>query len=185
MNFTILSNSTVKPKEFVDFWSAFYSYALEEYYTPIIEKKRFSKDDLSRLFEWKNGGKLAKKKQKALDSIIAKIDRINVLKVNFCFDTFLKEFSFVKGIIWKMFLLHVIQPDSYPIFDQHVYRAYLFIAKNQRAEIPDNKRKQDVYFKEYAPFFNELAGKGVSRKKLDEALWAFGKFLKTPYGSKI
>ena len=70
-----------------------------------------------------------------------------------------------------MFLLHVIQPDSYPIFDQHVYRAYLFIAKNQRAEIPDNKRKQDVYFKEYAPFFNELASKGVSRKKLDEALW--------------
>ena len=185
MNFTILYNSTVKLKEFVGFWNAFYSYSLEEYYTPIIEKKRFSKDDLLKLFEWKNGGKLAKKKQKALDSIIAKIDRINALKANFCFDTFLKEFSFVKGMIWKMFLLHVIQPDSYPIFDQHVYRAYLFIAKNQRGEIPDNKRKQDVYFKEYAPFFNKLAGKGISRKKLDEALWAFGKFLKTPYGGKI
>ena len=185
MNFPILINKEVKTKDFVDFWSGFYNYSFESYYVPIVGKKRFSKDDLSKLFEWKNGGKLAKKKQKALDSIIAKIDKINALKANFCIDTFLKEFSFVKGTIWKMFLLHVIQPDSYPIFDQHVYRAYLFIVKHQRGEIPDNKRKQDVYFKEYAPFFNELTSRGVSRKKLDEALWAFGKFLKTPYGSKI
>lgn len=185
MKLLILSNEVADLKGFVECWSSFYNYSSESYYVPIVGKKRFSKDDLSKLFEWKNGGKLAKKKQKAFDSIIAKIDRINTLKANFCFDTFLKEFSFVKGMIWKMFLLHVIQPDSYPIFDQHVYRAYLFIAKNQRAEIPDNKHKQDVYFKEYAPFFNELVSKGVSRKKLDEALWAFGKFLKTPYGRKI
>jgi len=33
-------------------------------------------------------------------------------------------------------------------------------------------------------FFNKLVI-GISRKKLDEALWAFGKFLKTPYGGKI
>jgi hypothetical protein len=185
MKTTIFTNSSVSPKEFVDFWSSFYSYSLEEYYTPIISKKRFSKDDLLKLFEWKNGGKLAQKKKKALESIVAKIDQINTLKLKFCIDTFLKEFSFVKGSIWKMFLLHIIQPEKFPIFDQHVYRAYLFIDKDQRGEIPDNKRKQDVYFLEYVPFFNKLSGNGNSRKKLDEALWAFGKFLKTPYGGKI
>jgi len=43
------------------------------------------------------------------------------------------------------------------------------------------------YFEDYVEFFNELANKNkdVSRKKLDEALWAFGKFLKTPYGKRV
>jgi hypothetical protein len=185
MNFTILTKNTVKPREFVDFWSSFYNYLFEDSYALIVGKKRFMEADLAKLFEWKNGGKLAQKKKKALESIIDKIDQINALKTKFCIDTFLKEFSFVKGAIWKTFLLHIIQPDSFPIFDQHVYRAYLFIVKNKRGEIPDNKRKQDVYFSEYVPFFNGLAGNGVSRKKLDEALWSFGKFLKTPYGGKI
>jgi len=185
MNFTVLTKNEVRAKDFVDFWGSFYNYSFENSYVPFIGKKRFSSKDLTTLFEWKNGGKLAQKKKKALENIIDRIDQINALKSKFCIDTFLKEFGFVKGAIWKMFLLHIIQPDNFPIFDQHVYRAYLFIAKNKRGEIPDNKRKQDIYFSEYVPFFNEMAGNGISRKKLDEALWAFGKFLKTPYGRKI
>lgn len=186
MNLSVLNKISVKPREFVDFWSSFYDYLLEGYYTPIIGKKRFSDEDLVKLFEWKNGSKLAQKKKKVLTSIIAKIDQINALKASFCLDTFLEEFKFVKGAIWKIYLLHVIQPDKFPIFDQHVYRAYLFISKDQRAEIPNNnRRKEDVYFSEYVSFFNGLSGSGISKKKLDEALWAFGKFLKTPYGRKV
>lgn len=186
MNISILNKHTVNPSDFVGFWSSFYDYPLEGYYTPIIGKKRYSENDLVKLFEWKNGSKLAQKKKKVVASIIAKLDKINALKASFCLDTFLDEFKFVKGAIWKIFLLHVIQPDKFPIFDQHVYRAYLFMAKDQRAEIPNNnKRKEDAYFAEYVSFFNGLSVDGISKKKLDEALWAYGKFLKTPYGRKV
>ena len=99
MKLTILTSNAVSPKDFVDFWSSFYSYSLEAYYVPIIEKKRFSESDLSKLFEWKNGGKLAQKKKKSLESIIAKTDQINTLKSKFFIETFLKEFSFIKGAI--------------------------------------------------------------------------------------
>ena len=186
MNLFVLNKIVVKPREFVDFWSGFYDDPLEGYYVPVIGKKRFSDEDLVKLFEWKNGSKLAQKKKKVLGSMIANLGKINALKASFCLDTFLEEFKFIKGAIWKIFLLHVIQPDKFPIFDQHVYRAYLFISKHQRAEIPNNnKRKEAAYFSEYVSFFNGLSVNGISKKKLDEALWAYGKFLKTPYGRKV
>jgi len=62
------------------------------------------------------------------------------------------------GIIWKIFLLHIIDPKRYPIFDQHVYRAYDFLTKNKTIGIlSSNKRKEDIYFSEYISFFNKLA----------------------------
>jgi len=29
--------------------------------------------------------------------------------------------------IWQIFLLHIIDPTNYPIFDQHVYRAHYYL----------------------------------------------------------
>src|SRR3989338_11014946 len=109
MNLTILTNNLVNPKDFVEFWSSFYNYQFERYYTPLIGKKRFSKEDLVKLFEWKNGGKLSQRKKQALDSIIDKLEQINALKSKFSKDTFLEKFGFVKGPKWKLYLFHKIQ----------------------------------------------------------------------------
>lgn len=173
--------------EFVQFWSGFYNYRLEHHYSERISKDKFTGDDITKLFEWKNGGRLSQKKQASLETIINKLAIINELKSNFCLSTFRREFSKLSAI-WKIYLLHVIAPQSYPIFDQHVCRAFYFLSENQVKEIPSNNvAKENLYFKEYVKFFNRLSNKNkeVSRKKIDEALWAFGKFLKTNYGKAI
>ncbi|MEK6759026.1 MAG: hypothetical protein AABY51_04580 [Deltaproteobacteria bacterium] len=188
MNLTKLNHCSVNLKDFVDFWSSCYHDQSEKNYSERINNTTITEEDLRLLFEWKNGGNLSQRKTQTLQEITRRIDVINCLKNNFSLDKFLGTFDFVNGVIWKIFLLHIICPDSYPIVDQHVYRAYLFISKNQRAEIPNNKRqKEAVYFSEYVPFFNSLSGPNIdiSKKKLDEALWAYGKFLKTPYGNKM
>jgi len=185
MNLPVLSTTNVAIDEFVKFWSSFYNYPMEDYYVPIIGKKKFSADDINKLFIWKNGSKLSQKKEAVLSNIKAKLDVINNLKDSFLLDSFLKDFSFVNGAIWKIYLLHIIKPNDFPIFDQHVYRAFIFLKQNRRNEIPNsNKQKEQIYFAEYAPFFNALCKKGIPWKKLDEALWAYGKFLKTEYGRK-
>jgi hypothetical protein len=174
----------ISPLEFVRFWSSCYDYGSlkENLYLRAIRKKPMSLQDLEGLFEWKNGGRLSEKKKKGLKKITDKMVLINKLKSKFNFDVFRKEFNFISGAIWKIFLLHVIAPDKYPIFDQHVYRAFCFLTEGSIKEIPKrNADKERFYFEEYLVFFNELSAKGVSRKKTDEALWAFGKFLKTPY----
>jgi hypothetical protein len=79
--------------------------------------------------------------------------------------------------------LHIIAPQIYPIFDQHVFRAFRFLLSNDVVEIPStNSKKERTYFQDYLPFFNHLANiSNMPRKKVDEALWVFGKFLKTDY----
>lgn len=187
MNFPIFETKiNSKLREFVPFWSNCYIDPREKFYTTTLNKNKLIANDIRLLFEWKNGGKLSRIKAKIVDSIIGKINIVNKLKENFNQDIFDNEFCFIKGAIWKIFLLHVINQKKFPIFDQHVYRSYCFLTEGKIKEIPYvNAAKEKFYFDIYVNFFNELVAKGVNRKKLDEALWAFGKFLKTPYGNKV
>ncbi len=84
------------------------------------------------------------------------------------------------GSIWKIFLLHIIKPHEFPIYDQHVYRAYKYIEKNTIEEISNvNRNKYQNYLNQYLVFFDELKlkAKECESKEIDEALWAFGKIL--------
>jgi len=172
-------------QEFIDKWKKFYPAPQENLYKINIQKKIFSAEDVTDLFIWKNGRKLSKVKRNSIkEKIIAKLDIINALKINFDMNTFKSEFKNVSSI-WKIFLLHIIKPDLYPIFDQHVCRAYYYIEEKTLQEIPDNNLfKEKLYFEKYLGFFNRLAAYGFERKELDEALWAFGKYLKDKKGKK-
>jgi len=155
-------------------------------YNRRIDKTQFSENDLAELFKWKNGSTLSQKKQKSLQTIVDKLKIINRLKKEFRVEIFLKEFKIIKGTIWKIFLLHIICPAKYPIFDQHVCRAFYFISQNKKQEIPIRSADvEKLYFEQYAPFFNDILKYSIKQKKLDEALWSFGKFLKTPYGKRL
>lgn len=185
--FPKLSFGDVEPLAFVEFWSKFYAYPQEQLYSERIEKNELNADDIERLFKWKNGRNLSQKKEASLQgNVIEKLEVINRLKSNFDIDTFKREFQQVSAI-WKIFLLHAIAPQKYPIFDQHVYRAYYFLRYNTLKEIPSyNPKKEKIYFEEYVPFFDSLSNEnGLPRKKLDEALWLFGRFLKTEYGKAL
>lgn len=179
MKFINCSGQEIEFSEFVKIWSAEYGYTLESLYAERIHKKQFTNEDIQRLFEWKNGGPLSQKKQKSLENkIISKLDAINRLKSKFCLESFKNEFKNVSAI-WKIYLLHVIAPEIYPIFDQHVCRSFYLLTENKQLEAPStNLAKEELYWGEYVPFFNDLAKSGISRKKIDEALFRFGKFLK-------
>jgi histone deacetylase complex regulatory component SIN3 len=58
-----------------------------------------------------------------------------------------------------------------------------YVKSSKIEEIPiDKKKKEDVYFDEYINFFNKIKIElptNFGNKKIDEALWAIGKFLKS------
>ena len=78
------------------------------------------------------------------------------------------------------FLLHIIRPEEYPIFDIHVYRAYTFITNGKSDELANynNPKKYILYKERYLPFYSSLTAlSGCSLTDIDKALWAFGKFI--------
>ncbi|WP_248723097.1 hypothetical protein [Seonamhaeicola sp. ML3] len=175
--------------EFIKHWSRLYSYANEEVYYKSLTRKTYTPTDIQSLFEWKNGMKLSTLKQKSLDTkIISKLTLINELKnsPNIDLNTFQLEFENLTAV-WKIFLLHTLKPNKYPIYDQHIHRAFLFINKEDWPNISNssisNKAKEQFYFERYLPF---IVSQNINDlKKLDEAFFAFGQFLNTRNYSKL
>jgi len=115
---------------FVQIWSHYYEDPNEDKYSVAIKKKQFTDSDVKHLFIWKNGMPLSKLKEKSLRQIQDKLTLINGLKTHFSIEEFKSQFENLSSI-WKIFLLHIINPMKYPIFDQHVCRAYYFITYNE------------------------------------------------------
>ena len=166
-------------QEFISFWSKLYVYDNAVLYER-IHNTTLSEDDLKDLYKWKNGMKLSKAKEKSLNAkIISKIEIVNNLRAasNFDLEYFLKEFKQV-SVVWKVFLLHILKPNRFPIYDQHVHRAYRFINNQSSNDIRTSMNesvKLKFYFEEYYPFVRQ--SKITDLKKMDEAFFAFGQFI--------
>ena len=165
MNFTIFEpKSNIDLEKFVRFWSKYYGYKgykWEELYTNAISKPKLDPQDVHKLFFWKNGVRLSKKKAMLVDKIVSRIDIVNKLRGNFNQDIFDKEFNFIKGAIWKIFLLHVIDKYRFPIFDQYVYYACSFLKDGEMKKMPlANVTKMKFYYEVYINFFNDLVERG-------------------------
>lgn len=182
---TIQDSESLK---FVQFWSTFYDYPLEKLYNTRIGLQQFTQTDIEKLFEWKNGMELSERKKKSLkDNVLDKLDLINSLKqqeeINI--DEFKKAFKSISAV-WKIFLLHLIKPDYYPIYDQHIHRAYLYIHHLDYSLLKNtisNKAKEDFYFNTYMNFVHTIDG--CNLKQIDEALFSFGRFLNGSYGKML
>jgi hypothetical protein len=167
---------------FITSWSKLYSFSNEAIYSKSIVKETLIKTDIQNLYKWKNGMKLSELKQKSLDTKIkAKLSIINAFKKNNSIDleSFKIEFKKVSAV-WQIFLLHIIKPNKYPTYDQHIHRAFLFIHNEDWSNIQNtmnNKDKEKFYFDRYLPFIEAQNIKNL--KQLDEAFFAFGQFLKT------
>jgi len=172
-------------KQFINFWNLFYndSNSLDDkMYYPYIND--LSKNDfLDNLWSWKmqvhfksksNQNKLRKMKEDENKRII-----INFRDGKPSFDE-LFNFSgkiFKNGIIYRIFLMHICRPTEYPIFDQHVFRAFIFLTtKNIPKElqtIEDYKDYRDFVFKIHEQY-------KISLRNIDKGLMAFGQFLADP-----
>lgn len=164
----------------MSFWSVQYDYVLEDLYDRNIGLEKLDPENLRDLFIWKNGMKLSNNKETGFNKILLHIDVINEFKkTGLVFDKFNEQFNKLSSI-WKIFLMHICSPEQFPIFDQHVYRAYRFINELPKNRLPENKmEKTEIYFDQYLPFYQKLRKQAdkFSAKKIDEALWAYGKFL--------
>lgn len=184
MNLTIFhKNTSTDLLDFIIFWSKQYSFSNEAVYSDSIFQKAFTTTDIQNLYVWKNGMKLSELKQKSLDDKIkSKLSIINNFKSHDEIDLviFSKEFKNLSAV-WKIFLLHIIKPNKYPIYDQHIHRTFLFIHKEDFSNISNtsitNKVKEQFYFDSYLPFIEGSNVKDL--KQLDEAFFAFGQFLNT------
>ncbi len=177
-------------KSFVDFWSKFYERRFdEELYNPFIIKPYFEDDDIQKLYKWKNGMTLSARKDESLThKILVERDTINNFKLesNFKIDNFKTKFSHI-SLVWQVFLLHIINPAKFPIYDQHVHRAYNFIHELEYRGINfadlTNKAKEEFYFEKYLTFVSNRGD--IDLKIFDEAMWSFGKFLSTKWNLRV
>ena len=155
--------------DFINHWSKKYIDSMEYKYDNNINKPLTLKSRLA-LFEWKNGSKISNAK-------LASIEKNYPL--NFIDD---KEKRYLNdkedgGAIWNIFYIHCLAPNKYPIFDQHTYRAMIYLKCGEIVEISNkDKDKYNIYLNEYIPFIASL--NGIPHRKLDKALFACGQFLK-------
>lgn len=176
---------------FISFWSKLYSYrpGLEHLYKDAIDNKQYDEKDIQAFFTWKNGMKLSSGKQTSLNrKIKSKLSIINKLKASKDFEVTVFSENFKNlTVVWKIFLLHIINPKKYPIYDQHIHRTYNFIHglpyNHREIEPLTEKEKERFYFDEYLAFIDTINGIGL--KTIDEAFFVFGQFLKTNGNAKL
>ena len=176
---------------FVDFWARQYKGGVtaDATYNHNISLKPFTKDAITELFQWKNGGKLSKKKEisvehnyvsrKDSDSVKQAIDFPHGKSIDQLTDFangFLQNAFPTGGAIWRIFWLHCCN-RCFPIYDQHVHRAMVLLEEGRIEEldkVPDEK-KVDLYLTRYLPFHHRLSGE---QRNIDRALYTFGQFIK-------
>ena len=185
MKYFIIKQENVDPAIFVEFWASKYRYDAGSYKYEEIDKRPLKPDSIRRLFAWKamqlNRKSIMAEEHPFVEMVIDNFDRFNRLPLNTSedADNFLTNELKDKGMIWKIFTLHIMYPDKYPIFDQNVYRAMHYLQTDTIKEIPSkNCDKQTSYITEYLPFYN--AHGYYPDRKLDKALFSFGQFLKIP-----
>lgn len=88
------------------------------------------------------------------------------------------------GFIWTLFVLHCFYPRIYPLYDQHVYRAYMYMVSNGKITTIMAPNSWDKYI-DYKRFFDNLLIEiDIEFWELDRALWAYGKELKNGSAGK-
>ena len=180
MKLPVFREDFVTKSEFISFWSRQYSYENEHFYDDNIGKE-LTEERIWALFLWKNGKPLSEKKRTSVkENFINDRTRIPGAPDSFFLSTYLNKPG---GAIWRIFWLHCNHPKIYPIYDQHVHRAMARLNGWKELEIPfQNKDKVEMYINHYLLFWKEFSE--FPPKKADEALWAYGKFIKLEYDFK-
>lgn len=184
MNLKILKPENADFEEFIEFWSQKYDtgHEREKLYADHISKEQFTELDIIQLYDWKNGSTLSGKKLRSLSGkILSKIDDINRYKLeeNYSEIEHFENFAEVSAV-WNIFLLHIISHKKYPIYDQHIHRAYNFLHSEPDFKVDNNlsdKEKLIFYTDKLLPFLKAQQG-SLCIKIIDQALFEFGKFLK-------
>jgi hypothetical protein len=187
MRLCVLRTAKCSENDFVSFWAQFYVTRVpDSVYQDHISGERLEREDITCLLEWKNQGKLSRRKEEVMKNIVDHLERINSFRLGrIDIATYHKAVSsFVKtGFVWKAFLFHIARPKQFPILDQHVLRAYTYLT---RLQVPAKELYRafdlETYLalvESYQGFFNDLCQRsGKDNRAVDKALFCFGQLLK-------
>jgi len=163
---------------FIQFWSAAYQYENNHLYDENIGQP-LTEVSLRALYLWKNGGELSKAKRLSVEHhFVDRLPDLQKLPDKVSAEEFLNTFQ-DGGTIWRIFYLHCWKPNEFPIYDQHVHRAMSYLRTGTATEIPrGNSEKVRTYLTQYLGFHSGFDF--GDQRVLDKALWAFGRYLKSP-----
>ena len=165
---------------------------------------RITEQNAKRLLRWKDPRMLTEiiltgpnkgKKNERVMRVIEKLENINDFRFGKMSEHDFKVETnriFPSGLIWQIFLFHIACPFKYPIADQNVFRAF---STQKQTGVPIDwygyMHYMDYFFQvsistgiiAEKPKGNEHNIKEIvsGLKKVDDALFGFGQFLK-PYG---
>lgn len=181
-------------KNFICFWEKYYDAGKypDKIYFDFLEKEHWQNRDLDKIFGWKNGTSLSRKKKEILKKIYNNLEKISSFRgigkpsetdfANFYKEVCCKIIS--SGLVWRIFLIHLTHPDTYPMVDKFNYIAYTFLAKNllynkSEADV-DLQKNQLRAYRPFRKFIFVLNDEVNNLRKIDRALMAFGQFLVSP-----
>jgi hypothetical protein len=166
-------------RAFLEHWASRYDDTNDKvFYDPNIGKT--DEQALIELFKWKNGGgNIARHKLKTIHTnYLAKWVADSDLEARYL------DPAQGNGPIWNIFYLHCRFPEVYPIYDQHAYRAMIYMQQRVLCEQKEDLNKQPpavVYqsYKRYRGFIEHIRrATDPPLRPIDRALYTFGQFLK-------
>ena len=171
-----------------------------EYIEELNLGNKLNEDNIKRLLRWKDPMRLTEeilsgpnkgKKNEKVIKVLKNLENINDFRFGKMSEKDFKEKTnkiFPNGIVWQIFLFHIARPSKYPIGDRNVFRAF---STQKHTVVPQN---WDEYM-HYMDYFFKVAisskiitekpkgdEKNIEKlvrklKKVDNALFAFGRFL--------
>jgi hypothetical protein len=173
---------------FLEFWANRYDDPLETLYESHIGRKLTYRSVMA-LFEWKNGMKLSPRKRRSVESnyVLRRNTRgvwvartlpqaASPHKIRSFARKFLTDHFPEGGAIWRIFWLHCCN-QRFPIYDQHVHRAMVFIETGVIEDLNQYSQRQKIesYIDRYLAFSAQFSGE---QRQIDRSLYTFGRFLK-------
>lgn len=195
--FIELTQQQIDVPRFVIYWRSFYTDDDQVYFDNINEGAELSTDNLISLMRWKaqNRFPIAEDFAKAVPPQTINEPRhhdpLSNDEVQSLFESITqhlqdKKLASSNPLIWPVFLCHLAQPESIPVYDVNVWIAWGWVAdwiepKHYKL-VPT---KLDTYL-QFRTWFNALISDfELDPRQLDRALMAFGRFLLSEWGAPL
>jgi hypothetical protein len=188
-------------REFVQYWRRFYRERVTifgdvkriSYFAEIDPTRPLTAENVRRLLRWKDpkflthlivSGPNAQTLNPKVQRVTKGLSRINAFRSDAIdestyLDWATSMFPSRDAWVWRLFLVHLARPLEYPIVDQHVLRAY-------KCHTRDDSALNWSTYARYREYVDKIVhgcivsneSLLVRRKQTDDALFAFGQFLK-------
>ena len=160
---------------FVNNWAEVYPLPQQEIYLSYLNQE-ITAEKIKALFScfWK--GKISSSKQKILALLEENLSFIQELKTSqHPFPRI--EIRFNQSIPFeeRLFLLHIVQPQQFPLWNAEIMAALGYIL-HKNSSYFKRKQKRKVYFDFYYPMIQKEFAE-IPLLKVNQAMYAFGKFL--------